>query len=440
MRQAKFFNSLLEILERMSDMEVTMAYGHVKEQVRLPEGDRITVCKSPRSIKEPEDQVSLIRKALSDPIGTPSLRDVVEGKKKVCILISDHTRPTPSRIILPCLLEELSAGGIEEDNVMVVVAGGLHDRAGLDAWKNILGEDLFNRVRLVIHDPDSEDLVLVGKTSQETPVRVNREVAGANFSISVGTIEPHLFYGWSGGAKNVLPGISARKTVYFHHNRFSKYPRGLDYIDGNLNRKDAEEAARIVGVNFICNVVLNEKRNIIGVFAGDIVEAHRAGVQFGRQFVVVNTPEMADIVVSALGGSPRDSDFWQAEGKALMHAQHLVKDGGIMILAAGCEKGIGGEAWRQLLLKTPAEITDLYLTSNFSVPLMKANDLVNSTIRAKLWLVCPGICRSDLPQIPVKFFPTITDALIAAKQKVAGQAAVIMIPDASRVVVTVNDV
>ena len=429
----------LDFCGKVKKMEVTIAYGHVKEPVKLPDQDRISICRSPRSVEAPEDQVAVIREALAAPAGTPLLRELVRGKKRVGILISDHTRPTPSSIIIPCLLEELAAGGVREDGVTVVVACGLHERTTPETLKNLLGEDLFNRVETVVHDPDDEDLLVeVGKTALGTPVKVNSIVAEGDFNISVGTIEPHLFYGWSGGAKNVLPGVSARETVYFHHNRFSKFPRGLDYVEGNKNREDAEEATRLAGVSFICNVVLNEKRQIIGAFAGDIVRAHREGVQFGRPLVVVNTPEKADILISALGGSPRDSDFWQAEGKALMHAQHLIKDGGIMILAAGCEKGIGGEAWRQLLLKTPAEINDLYLSSNFSVPLMKANDLVNFTKKAKLWLVCPGICRSDLPQMPVKFFPTITDALIAAKQTVAGQSAVIVVPDSSRVVITVK--
>lgn len=419
-------------------MELTISYGEVSEKINDPDLERVSICLSPQTVEAPEDMDGLVRRALGAPIGSLPLRDMARGKERVCILISDHTRPTPSGAIIQCLLEELAAGGVKEDGVTVIVSGGLHERATPAIVEKMLGQDILKRVKVVVHDPDNEgELVSCGTTSLGTPLWINRLVVEADISVSVSTIEPHLFYGWSGGAKNLLPGVSARRTVNFHHSRFSKFPRGLDYVEGNKNREDAEEAARLAGVDFICNVVLNPQRRVIGVFAGDTVKAHRAGVEFGRGLVAVGIPEKADILMSALGGSPRDADFWQAQGKALMHTQHLVKDGGIIILAAGCENGVGGEVWRRLLLKSPAEINRLYQSSDFSVPLMKANDLVNYTKRAELWLVCPGIGPADLPQIPVRFFPTVSGALAEAKQKFSGQPAVVVVPDGSRVVVNV---
>lgn len=419
-------------------MEATISYGYVKEVASVSEEKHVKVCLPPLTVEVPEDADQLIRRALGTPIGSLPLRDMAIGKERVCILISDQTRPTPSRAIIQCLLEELAAGGVSEDRITVIVSGGLHERATPAIVEKMLGEDLLKVLKVVVHDPDDEgNLVYCGTSTLGTPLWFNRHVVEADLTVSVSTIEPHLFYGWSGGAKNLLPGISARRTINFHHSRFSKFPRGLDYVEGNKNREDAEEAARLMGLDFICNVVLNQQRKVIRVFAGDTVKAHRSGVDFGRELVTVGIPEKADILVASLGGSPRDVDFWQAQGKALMHTLHLVRDGGIMILAAGCENGIGGEVWRRLLLKSLTEINCLYQNSDFSVPLMKANDLVNFTKRAELWLVCPGISPSDLPLIPVRFFPTVSAALAEAEKKFSGQSAVVIVPDASRVVVNV---
>jgi len=361
-------------------VETTISYGHVREVVSVSNEKHVKVCLPPQTMEVTENADQLIRRALDAPIGSPPLRDMARGKEKVCILISDQTRPTPSRAIIRCLLEELATAGLKEDRVVVLVAGGLHERATPAIVEKMLGEDLVKSLQVEVHDPDDEGaLVYCGTSSLGTPLWFNRHVVEADLTVSVSTIEPHLFYGWSGGAKNLLPGVSARRTINFHHSRFSKFPRGLDYVEGNKNREDAEEASRLMGLDFICNVVLNQQRDVIGAFAGDTVKAHRSGIDFARELVAVDIPGKADILVASLGGSPRDMDFWQAQGKALMHTQHLVRNGGIMILAAGCENGVGGEAWRRLLLKSPEEINRLYQTSDFSVPLMKANDLVNYT-------------------------------------------------------------
>ncbi len=422
-------------------MKLSIRYGQTKEELSFPDGDRVHIGASPPGLPAPEDQSGMIRKALACPIDKRLLRDMAKGKQEAAILISDHTRPTPSGLILPLLMQELQEGGLQPDKVTVVMACGLHERAGLETVKNMLGKDLCRRLKITVHDPDDQaNLVDLGKTSMGTPILVNRIAAESDLLLSISTIEPHRFYGWSGGAKNVLPGVSSRKTIYAHHARFYQLPSGLDRMEKNHHREDAEEAARIAELDFIFNVVLDEQRRIVGAFAGDLVSAHRAGVELGRLLNVTTVPEKADILVCALGGSPRDADFWQAEGKAMMHTEHLVKDGGTMIMAAGCENGIGGSAWRHLLLKTPQEIKKTIAESDYSVPLMKAGDLATVTDRINLYLVCPGIRPSDLPHLPVRFLPTVQKAFETARASAdSAPLAVIVVPDSSRVVVSVSE-
>jgi len=422
-------------------MEVQIKYGHSGETLSFSDEERVHVAVPTAGPPPAGDETELILEALANPVDSPKLRELAQGKSKVVILISDHTRPTPSGLIVPLLLKELAAGGVGEDQVTVMIACGLHDRTKPEMVEKILGPELFSRIKTVVHDPDDEDnLVELGQTDLGTPLAVNRLVVEADLVVSVSTIEPHLFYGWSGGAKNILPGVAARKTVNFHHGRFYKVFTGLDKTDDNIHREDAENAARLAGLDFICNVVLNPQRKIMGAFAGEMVAAHRAGVQLGRQLNVTTVPERADILISGLGGSPRDADFWQVEGKALMHTQHLTKDDGVMILAAGCEKGIGGKLFQDLLLKTPEEIKRFVAVNDYSVPSMKANDLVRASERFKVWLVCPGIKPADLPSIPVRFFGSIHEAYEEARKIVEScPPATIVVPDASRVVINVDD-
>ncbi len=192
----------------------------------------------------------------------------------------------------------------------------------------------------------------------------------------------------------------------------------------------------LAGLDFILNVILDEKRRMVGAFAGHFVAAHRAGVALGRRLTVTTVPEKADLLLAALGGSPRDADFWQAEGKAMMHTRHLVRDGGVLVLVAGCEKGIGGQVWRDLLQKTSEDILAQEARETYSVPMMKAADTVRTAARVKLWLVCPGVKPEDIPHLPVRFFPNVAQAAEAARALLPNPAAVIVVPDASRVVVT----
>ena len=421
-------------------METLIKYGHTQEVLVFSDEERVLLGVPPQGPSISAEQSDLIREALAEPTGTGLLRDLAKGKENAVILTSDHTRPTPSDLILPLLLEELNLGGIHIDKVTVMIACGLHQQTKPKVVEAIQNSGMFPGLEIVFPDPDDEAaLVDVGRTAMGTPVLVNRRVVEAGIVISVSTIEPHLWYGWSGGAKNVLPGVCSRKTVNTHHSRFFEILTGLDKIEGNPHREDAEDATRLAGLDFICNVVLNDQRKIVGAFCGDMVSAHRAGVELGRRLNVTKLPEKADILICALGGSPRDADLWQAEGKAMMHTQHLVKDGGIMIMATGCENGVGGEEFQQLLLKTPEEVKRIVEESDYSVPLMKTRDLVRVSERLKLWMVCPGIDPSDLPHMQVQFFPNIRDALEAAKAGAnPGAPTIIVVPDSSRVVVSIE--
>ena len=275
--------------------QVTLRWGswYRDEDVALgvPSEWRVTVRGSvPRPVLSDE----VIRSRFDAPIGTPRLRELARGRASVCILTDDLSRPTPAHRILPFVLEELRAAGIEEKDVLVLIAFGCHrqmTRTEL-AWK--LGEETLGRVEVVCHDA-SDDLTFVGTTSFGTPLYLNRFLMECDLKIGLGGIYPHGGPAWGGGAKILLPGAAGLETNRHNHKLKSGGHNGpLD----NEMRLDMEEAARMAGMDAIANVVVNGRREAIGLFVGDVVAAHRAGVAFARDVCAVPGPEDADVVIA----------------------------------------------------------------------------------------------------------------------------------------------
>jgi lactate racemase len=419
-------------------MKIAIKYGKGEEQVKID--GNVTVAVSSGGVETPPDGGDeLIRQALASPIGTPKLRELAKGKKRVAIIVSDHTRPTPSGRILPFLLAELESAGVGKDKVTVVVATGTHDLTTPQALERMLGQDLLSSLAVRIHDCDDEkNMVHLGVTARGTPLSINRAVAEADLVLSVSVAEPHRLFGWSGGAKNITPGVASRKTVNVHHGRYKTDPGGLDMIEGNAFRADAEEAARMAHLAFILNCVLNEQRGIIGAFAGDVVAAHRAAVGFARKLSLFPIPEKADIIVCGVGGPPRDDDFWQAQGKGLMPVQHAVREGGVVILAAGCQMGMGTAKFAKLLKGSFEDIERWSEEEGYSTAMEKALLTIDFLKRGELFLVTPGLSAEDFPRLPVRLFATIQEAIGEALAKLGKDARILVVPDASRMVIAVK--
>ena len=406
--------------------------------MNVPEKNLVAVAECPGQTETPSDGGDgLIREALKSPIGTPPLRDLARGKKRAVVIVSDHSRPTPSRRLLPFVLEELAAGGVGKEQVIVVVALGLHSPPTSEMLERMLGPELVGSLSVRCHDPDNkENLIDLGKTKRGTPVTVNRVVAEADIVVGLGVVEPHRMFGWSGGAKSILPGVSARDTVNSNHGRVATWKNGIDMIEGNDIREDAEEAARMAGPSFIVNCVLNREKGIVGVFAGDLIAAHRAAVALARSFSVFRLSQQVNIALISIGGPPRDLDFYQAHGKGIASTQHVLRDGGILILATGCEQGIGAADFRDLLRGSMEEIEQRAREQVFSVAMNKAEDMVRFLKRARLFLVSPGLSSEDFPNLPVEFFTTAGMALATALSELGHDAAVLVAPNASGLVLS----
>ncbi|HQG30397.1 MAG TPA: nickel-dependent lactate racemase [Deltaproteobacteria bacterium] len=317
--------------DRLEDVEISVEQGLCLGLAGFEE---------PPAVSWPED----FRAAFAAPLGTPMLRDLARGKRRVAVIVSDSTRGVPTAKVMPMVLEELADAGIRSKDITVVVARGVHRPATEDEIRDIVGEESLKGLTVINHDPyGARLLVSLGKTSFGTPVEVSRAVYEADLRISIGKVEPHEFAGFSGGRKSVLPGIASERTIEINHRpdmlmspearpgELSKNPIHLDMV----------EAAGMLKIHFTVNLVVNQAGETIGVFAGGIEEAHAAAVGFMRSFCQITLKEQPDIIVTT-PGKPLNINFYQSV-KPLIALAPVMAPGGVLVLYCSCRDGLGTE-------------------------------------------------------------------------------------------------
>lgn len=337
-------------------MKLTFGFGSGVQEVTLKEENLLGVLTGndvpPGLTGEAE-----VRRALREPIGSAPLRDIVKPGEKIAIVTSDITRPMPTYKVMPALLEELYAAGVKKEDITLVFALGSHRKHTEEEMRKLAGEQAFNEIRCV--DSDAEDFVLLGTTTAGTPVEITRVVAEADRRICLGNIEFHYFAGYSGGAKALMPGVSTRAAIQSNHSMMVRPECCAGALETNPLRMDIEEAGEITGIDFILNVVLSEKKEILKAVAGHHVQAHRVGCAYLDGLYSKPIREKADIVLVSQGGAPKDLNLYQTQ-KALDNAKHAVKNGGIIILIGSCKEGLGEHTFEEWILeaKKPSDLVD----------------------------------------------------------------------------------
>ena len=313
------------------------------------EGDANVITSRISELKASGSGREIVRQALAAPIGSPCLRELARGKRSCVIIISDHTRPVPSKDILPEMFTELEAGspGIA---ITLLVATGFHRPTTTAELETKLGPDILKRVRVILHDsrnPDSN--VKVGVLPSGAPCVIDRVAAEAELLVSEGFIEPHFFAGFSGGRKSVLPGVADQVTVLGNHcSKFIDSPFArTGNLDGNPLHEDMVAAARMARLAFIVNVVIDEEKRTVAAFAGDPYEAHRRGCDFLLGYARAE-PKPADIVITSNGGAPLDQNLYQCV-KGMTAAEATCNPGGVIIDCVECADGHGGQSFYESL-------------------------------------------------------------------------------------------
>lgn len=389
--------------------------------------------------KTSKNQFSIVEESILNPIGSLPLCELSKNKNKVVIIASDHTRPVPSKIIIPMMLREIRKGNKNAD-ITILIATGCHRGTRKEELIDKFGIEIYNNEKIVIHDCDNSEFVKIGILPSGGECILNKLIIDADLLVSEGFIEPHFFAGFSGGRKSVLPGVANRRTVLANHcSEFINDDNSrTGILENNLIHKDMVWAARNANLAFIVNVVINEKKEVIYAVSGDMEQAHQAGCKFLNSLCKVDA-NVSDIVITTNGGYPLDQNIYQAV-KGMTAAESTVKQDGVIIMLAKSNDGHGGEGFYRQLADEPdikktmdlfmsrkrnETVSDQWQTQIFLRILMKARVIYVSEAEKTL--------IEQMHMIPAS---SIEEALIIAKKIInKDNCSIIAIPDGVSVMV-----
>jgi len=333
---------------------VNFSYGKQKLSCDIPEKTLLGILEPKiHHYKATLSEDELVTRAMENPIASPPLEQLAKGKQNIVIIASDHTRPVPSKVIMPPMLAAIRKGNPDAD-ITILIATGCHRATTVAELTDKFGEDIVKNEKIVIHDCTvEEDLKVIGTLPSGGRLSINRIAAEADLLLAEGFIEPHFFAGFSGGRKSVLPGIASRESVLANHcSEFIAHPRArTGILEGNPIHGDMLSAAKQAKLAYIVNVVLDGNKKVIHTVAGDPEQAHAAGCAFLLELCKA-APKMADIVISTNGGYPLDQNVYQAV-KGMTAAEATVKEGGVIIMLAQSGDGHGGEHFYNQLSGEP---------------------------------------------------------------------------------------
>lgn len=387
-----------------------------------------------------KSQQELVEASLDNPIGSPKLEELAKVKKNIVVISSDHTRPVPSQILTPILLRRIRAAQ-PDANITILVATGFHRPSTRQELIDKYGQEIVDHEQIIMHvSTDDAAMKKIGTLPSGGDCIVNRIAAEADLLLSEGFIEPHLFAGFSGGRKSVLPGIASYKTILANHcSKFINSPKARPgTLEDNPIHKDMVYAAKTAKLRFIINVVLNGEREIIASFAGDLEKAHATGCEFLSSLGSVNKVP-CDITVVTNGGYPLDQNIYQAV-KGLTSAEAANKEGGVIVMIAGLSDGTGGNGFYNNLAKckTAKEYLDqvCHVDRRHTVA-----DQWESQVLARILSRHHVIMVSDLIQpeivtnMHMEHAKTFEEGLRRAYEIQGGAAKVKLIPDGLAVIV-----
>ena len=413
-------------------MKSLFFFGKNGIEVEVPDGIACREVRS-RKVASVPDETTAVEAALDSPIACEPLADLAHGKNSAAISVCDITRPAPNRITLPPLLERLHRAGITRENIIILIATGLHRAATPEELDIIVGPEIAENYRVVSHNARApEEHRYLGETRRGTPVYVDERFVSADLHITLGFVEQHLMLGFSGGRKLIVPGLAAQETIkVIHSPRFIREPLATEgSIEGNPLHQELLECARMVRHDFIVDVALTQDRKIAGVFAGNSVKAHAAGVKFLETACLEEVDEPADLVITSAAGFPLDLSFYQSV-KGVTAASHLAKPGARMLVLAECAEGIGSEEFKRMILGMGdfQEYLDKVRDQPVGIDRWQVEKLALAGVQNDIYFYVPGVTRAELGSLAVRAFETLNGAIAAMVRGLPPNARVTLVPE-----------
>lgn len=376
------------------------------------------------------DPTAAILEAIRKPMGSKALREIVKPGQTVAFIVNDPTRVANSHVLMPILLDELNAVGVPDKDMFIIFALGTHRDMPPEEMAQEVGPEVAKRVRMYNSNAKEDDFKYFGTTSRGTEVYFNRLVADADHIVCTGSVVHHFFSGFGGGRKAMLPGVAKYETIRHNHSMMFDENAVIGRLEGNPVYLDQIEGVEMCRPSFLLNVVLNEKKEFVGVFAGDYIEAHLACCKFVDQVYGTAVAKPADLVIATCGGYPKDINVYQLQ-KTMDNAWGAVRQGGVVIVLGECVEGSGSALYEKTMrdYKTPERI-EAELRANFQIGAHKAYAVTRLMKKAEFILVSclePGFAK-ELLFTPAK---DINEALQMALAKLGPSPSIILMPQGS---------
>ena len=413
-------------------MRVHLEYGRDGLEVELPQRN-VVKCLGYRPTQPLEDPRQAVFDGLARPTGTPPLAELARGRRSACVVISDITRPVPNPALLGPILETLQQSGIPRERTLILVATGLHRPNRGDDLIEMVGRPIAEAYRIENHDGCAlAEHVDLGTSPRGLPIWIDRRYVEADLKITTGLIEPHFMAGFSGGRKLVCPGLAALETIRpWHSPRFLEHPNARSgVLEGNPVHEENTWIARHAGCDFIVNAVIDTRRQILSVVAGDMEEAFGEGVRFVRKLVTDTVPEPVDIVLTSSAGHPLDTTFYQSV-KGMVTASEIARPGGTVILAAGLTEGIGSAEFQRLFDENPTLdgfMERILHTDYFVMDQWQLEELAKVRRKVKVKVVSDGLPAQTLNRLFVESAPSVEAAVAESLDEHGRDATIAVIP------------
>jgi len=407
-------------------MKIRIPYGDEKVDVEVEE-NRIAGIVEANAVSV-SSETETVRNGIEQPINSKSFDEFISDAVDLLFIVNDYTRPTPTAKILEVIYPR-----IKDKNTRFIVATGIHRAPNQKEFKFIFGkyhDSLKDRIH--VHDArKGEDMAYLGVSSTGTEMYVNKMGIEAHKLVTIGSVEPHYFAGYTGGRKSFLPGIASYETIEQNH-RHALSPQARTLVlDGNPVHEDMVDALKTIEGKEIFSIqtVLDGKKRIHHCTSGHIHDSFLMAIEKAHEVYCVDIKEKMDIVV-AVAGYPSDVDLYQSQ-KALDNGKLALKKGGILILVSECRSGIGEEAYFNLLTssRNPQE-TLQRIEQGYKLGYHKAAKMAEIATWADIWGVT-GLADNDMKQAFIKPFHDIQEALDRAIEEKGEKAKIAFLMDAS---------
>ena len=414
-------------------MQVGMKYGRGLLEVEIPEKNLAGVLTLQESVPI-ENPIHAVWAAIQSPIQAAPLAALAQNRTSACVVISDITRPEPNKLILPPILQTLESSGIPRENITILIATGIHRPNEGKELEEMVGTEIMNSYRIVNHFSQKiEKHQYLGSTQGGAPVYIDKTYLESDLKVTTALIEPHLMAGYSGGRKSICPGLASIETMkVLHGPQILEHPKAsVGILEGNPLHIEATEIALMAGVDFNVNVTIDDQRRLTGIFAGDIVESHLAGVRSVEKQVKLTVPQPVDAVLVSSAGYPLDTTFYQAV-KGVLAAVEIVKPNGSIILVAECSQGIGSGPFTDLILKTKdlkQFIQDIHDPANFVIDQWQLEELAKAVRKAEIYCYAEGIPYDQLKDLFVQPIQTPEEGIERVLSKHGDDAQIAALPD-----------